>query len=208
MFFKKKTYPDVPQKSPALAWDEKSVEHLKKATRFDVHITSINKRSGFGGTQEGEVMREPSGYEVSGVITFPKLILVTVTFEQSGDTFGTWFYNLYNDSTAPVGTGAPNLELYVGDSNGKIREALYEGLKTALLCGRRHTMARFWKRQGDGAMTEKDKEHGYSYESRYELFGMYCWSEAESTRLPDWAVPYGTDRFSIKNLPPFYDLKL
>jgi hypothetical protein len=208
MFFKKKGYTDVPRKAPEMAWDEKSLAHFTKATRFDVQITSVNKRSGFGGTREGELMRDPFGYDVSGVITFPKLIPVTVNFDRSSETFGTWFYNIYNDASAPTGTGVAYLELHVSDDNGKIREALYEALKTALLSGRRYTLARFWKREGDGAMTAKDREHGFSYESRYQLFGIYCWSEVEATTLPNWAVPYGAYKFSLENLPPFYDLKL
>jgi hypothetical protein len=208
MFFKKKTDPGVHRKAPEVAWDEKSLAHFTKATRIDMKITSITKRSGFGGMREGEFMRDPIGYEVSGIITFPKLILVTVNFERSSETFGTWFYNIYNDASAPTGTGIAFLELYVGDDNGEIREALYEALKTALLSGRRYTPARFWKRAGDGAMTAKDREHGYSYESRFPLLGMTCWSEVETTTLPNWAVPYATDRFSLEKLPPFYDLKL
>jgi hypothetical protein len=210
MFFKKKSHRDVNRKTPEFAWDEKSLAHFTKTTRFDVQITSVNKRSGFGGMRKGEFMldRSPIEYDVSGVITFPKLIAVTVNFERAAETFGTWFYNIYNDANAPTGTGVACLGLYVGDDNGKIREALYEALKTALLSGRRYTVARFWKREGDGAMTAKDREHGYSYESRYPLFGMYCWSEVEASTLPSWAVPYGADRFSLENLPPFYELKL
>jgi hypothetical protein len=104
---------------------------------------------------------------------------------QSRKTFGTWFYNICNDSSAPTGTGIAFLELYVADDNGEIREALYEALKTALLSRRRYTLARFWKRAGDGAMTAKDREHGYSYESRYPLLGMHCWSEVEAMTLPN-----------------------
>jgi hypothetical protein len=207
MFFKKKSYPGVHRKTQEVAWDEGSLAHFMKATRIEVKITSVTKRIGFGGMREGEFMLDdPFGYEVSGVITFPKLIPVTVNFERDSETFGTWFYNIYNDASAPTGTGIAFLELYVGDNNGEIREALYEALKAALLSGRRYTLARFWKREGDGAMTAKDREHGYSYESRYPLFGMNCWSEVEATTLPNWAVPYGADRFSLEKLPPFYDL--
>ena len=207
MFFKKKSDPD------ARAWDEKSVAYFTTATRLEVKITSITKRNGFGVAREdgpcGPDRNDLFGYEVSGVITFPKIIPVTVNFDaRERETFGAWLYNVYNDATAPTGTGIAFLELYVGDYDGKIREALYEALKTALLSGRRYALARFWKRQGDGAMTTKDREHGWSYESRYPLLGMYCWSEVEATTLPNWAVPYATDKFSLKNLPPFYDLKL
>src|ERR1700680_4435622 len=124
MFFKKKSYPDVPRKAPEVAWDEKSLAHFTKATRIEVQITSVNKGSGFGGMREGDFMldRSPIGYDVSGVITFPQLIPVRVNFERTGETFGTWFYNLYKDANAPTGTGVACLELYVGDDNGKISE--------------------------------------------------------------------------------------
>jgi hypothetical protein len=113
---------------------------------------------------------------------------VSLNFEQTSrqadETFGIWYYSIWKNWSAPTRPGFAALELHVHDDDGKIREALYEALKMALLSGRRYALARFWKREGDGAMTAKDREHGYSYESRYPLFGMYCWSEAEATTLP------------------------
>jgi hypothetical protein len=216
MFFKKKSYPDEPRKEPEVVWDEESLAHFTKQRQIDVQITSVTKRSEFGEYAEGAPVLDPFVYEMSGVITFPKLILVTLNFERasrqvtaaSDETFGIWYYSIWKKWSAPTGPGIAALELHVTDDDGKIREALYEALKMALLSGRRHTLARFWKREGDGAMTAMDREHGYSYESRYPLFGMYCWSEVEATTLPNWAVPYGTDRFSLKNLPPRYHLEL
>ena len=42
---------------------------------------------------------------------------------------------------------------------------LYEAHVAAIWSGRTHSFARFWKRKGEGQMTAKDREHGYSYES-------------------------------------------
>jgi hypothetical protein len=57
-------------------------------------------------------------------------------------------------------------------------------------------------------MTAKDREDGYSSESRYPLLGVYTWSEWEASTLPNWAVPYSSNRFSVENLPARRDLKL
>jgi hypothetical protein len=205
MFFRKKiaapAAPAVPV-APAVAWDDNTTAHFAKTDRFDVEITSVGKRCGFGQTRPGEPMREPDSYDVSGVITFPKLVLVTLSFGGRDSEFGGWFYHLYSSGRKSK-QSVPFLDMWITDSEGGIRRALYESHKAALLCGRRHSLARFWKRKGDGVMTEKDREHGYSYESRsrYPLIGLYTWAELESKYLPDWAVPYGTDRFSLENLP-------
>jgi hypothetical protein len=205
LFRKKIAAPRSPAPTaPDVAWDDKTTAHFAKADRFDVQITRVGKRFGFGQTRPGEPMREPDGYEVYGVITFPKLVLVTLSFEGRDSEFGGWFYHLYDSSTSKSDQrSVPFLDMWITDSDGGIRKALYESHKAALLCGQRRSLARFWKRAGDGVMTEKDREHGYSFESRYPLIGLYTWAELESKLLPSWAIPYGTDGFSLNNLPPW-----
>jgi hypothetical protein len=50
-------------------------------------------------------------------------------------------------------------------------------------------------------MTETDKQHGYSYESRYSILGMLTWDQLEAQNLPGWALPSDHERFSIAELP-------
>jgi hypothetical protein len=51
-------------------------------------------------------------------------------------------------------------------------------------------------------MTQIDKEHGYSYQSRYPILGMVTWPELHAERLPKWAMPTDWD-FSINALPMY-----
>jgi hypothetical protein len=194
------------------AWDDETMALFAKSDRFNVLITNVNRRRGFGTTRPDEgSMHRPDGYEVSGVILYPKLILVSVEFEGSRDneTLGTWFYHLYNHSDSPAKkVDIPFLDMSLMDKDETIRRALFEGHHAALLSGRRYSFVRFWKRPGDGVMTQKDREHGYSYESRYPLIGMYTWAQLEAPSLPAWAVPYENERFSLKNVPERYDLSL
>jgi hypothetical protein len=193
MLFKKQ-----PVKTPPdLKWDVQTVEHLTKSDRFDVKITSITKRSGFGATTPNEPMREPNAYEISGVITWPRLILVTVSFERCDD-FGFWFYDLYLPHTAPP---VALLKLVISDPEETIRRTLYDAHKTAMWTGRLYSLVRFWKRRGDGRMLAKDQAEGYPGSSRYPLMGLYAWSELESPTLPEWAAPYAGYKFSVENLP-------
>src|ERR1700682_3109799 len=98
MFFKKKSTVAAKVAVPEVPWDEKALLHFTKADRFDVQITSATKRLGFGATRENEPMREPDGYEISGLITYPKFILVTLSFDQQRDNcnVGFWFYHVYD----------------------------------------------------------------------------------------------------------------
>ena len=208
MLFKQKTTQEkANQKIIApIPWDKETTEHFTKSDRFDIYITHVTKRNSYGCTIENKAVRDPCGYEVGGIILYPKLIHVEISFHNA-EKFGGWFYHLYNNST-PSNQGHPFLDFCVSDPEFKIREDLYEGHKAAILSGRNYSFARFWKRVGDGKMTEKDIEHGWSYESRYPLLGIHCWSEIESKLLPNWAVPHSNGRFSLENLPERYNLKL
>jgi hypothetical protein len=193
----------------AIAWDEKTRAHFAESGRFNVSITSVTKRFGFG-TTDLSYMREPMGYEVSGIITYPKYVQVELQIQQEDSReFGGWFYNKrIRADELPPKPDIPCLDMWVYDPQHKIAEALYESHKAAIACGSRKSEARFWKRPGDGVMTAKDIEAGWSTESRYPLLGVYIWSLYESRSLPKWALPYGTKGFSTENLPSAYDMEL
>jgi hypothetical protein len=207
MFFRKSKKTVQSPAARLRAWDEKTTGVIAAWNHFDVKVTSVTKRNGFGRTHENENMREPDGFEASGIITYPKYMIVSLSFEKS-EGFGGWFYNVFNSPQDSPGTGIPMLEIYLADPERLFAHALHEALKTAILCGRRYTGARMWKRKGDGIMTKTDIEHDYSYESRYPIIGAYIWSEAESVNLPPWARPMASDGFSIENMPERYDLRL
>ena len=191
------------KKVSEVAWDEETQSYFVERNRFDIHITSVTRRLGFGATDDSGPMREPNGYEIHGIITFPKLILVELSFDIS-DEFGGWFYNLYNDSSSKIGTGIPLLAAWVSDADIKKQEAIYASHMASLISGKKHSLLRLWKRKGDGLFNEEDKEHGYSYSSRYPLLGMYVWGELEARDLPRWSVPYASEHFSLDELPERY----
>jgi hypothetical protein len=89
----------------------------------------------------------------------------------------------------------------VSISDPKITVEMYEAHPCALISGRRYSFVRVWKRKGDGLMTALDKEHGYSDESRYEIFGVTTWCELEARDVPEWALPFAHENFSIRDLP-------
>jgi hypothetical protein len=183
------------------AWDEETVDYFATSNQFNVRITSLSQRSGFGSTSSGEPMREPNGFHISGLILYPRLVLVAITLERDLDDFGVWSYNLHDAPNGSTNIEAPLLEFVVADPLGNIAEALYQAQRAALTAGRRYSLARFWKRKGDGAMTADTREGGCGYESRYPLLGMYSWVELQATDLPNWALPIWDNQFSLSELP-------
>jgi hypothetical protein len=208
--FGKKEPSATPQPAPAVAWDAKTVASIVQADRFDVKITSAEKRRGFGSTDRGGAMREPDGYEICGLLTYPKFISVSLNFDSrpANDNFGLWFYHLMTGIKPSRDPDLPILEIFVADPESRIREALYEALRDSLIAGNRYATARCWKNKDEGTFSAKDQEHGWSYESRFPLLGMYVFTQLESPQLPPWAVSTSSDRFSTKNMPEWYDLEL
>jgi hypothetical protein len=208
MFFKKNSSPKTvaKRKNEDIIWDQKTVEHFTKSNQIEVQITNVGKRMGFGSMHEGEPMTDPNGYEVTGIISYPKFILVSISFDAISENFGGWCYTVYNHARKPTNIGIPLLELYLSDPDFKMAAAIFGAHQAALLSGKRFSWAKLFKRRGDGVMTTEERERGYS--KHYPLIGLYTWAELESQTLPAWAVPYGCDRFSVENLPEPYDLNL
>jgi hypothetical protein len=127
----------------AIAWDEKTCAHFAKSERFNVSITSVTKRFGFGMTHDSS-MGEPI---VSGIITYPKYVQVTLQIQQEESReFGGWFYSKWSRADEqPPKPDIPCLQMWVYDPQHKIAEALYESHKAAIACGSRKSEARFWK---------------------------------------------------------------
>jgi thiamine biosynthesis lipoprotein ApbE len=72
MFFRRKQQEEQSAlKQKTEIWSEKTQEYFQTSGRLDIHITSVVRRWGFGGAQEGEIMREPDAYEVNGIIKYP-----------------------------------------------------------------------------------------------------------------------------------------
>ena len=196
-------------KEDRTAWDAKTQAFFADHDRFDVYITSVTKRTGFGRNPrkiDRGYDKPDREYEISGLMTYPKYLLVQVKFYDDDTEFGTWFYNTYSD---PNGEHRqPFLEIWVSDRDYAIREAIACAHAAALASGRKKSEVRFWKREGDGIFTEEEAKRGWSCESRYPLTGMLVWEQFESSQLPGWAVPCAHERFSTEGMPEWYDLKL
>ncbi|MGA9825021.1 MAG: hypothetical protein WBQ53_09350 [Methylocystis sp.] len=207
MFFKKR----VPVNNPVgVSWDDKIIEHIIASRSFSVQITSASKHLCFGSSSGSEPMSDKSKFEIGGVITSPKFILVELSFDQEDVEFpfGFWSYSNYTHNSGKGEIRVPLLELCLADQSHEIREALFEAHKAAMCAGQRYSFARFFKRKGDGVMSPKEREQNWSSESNYPLIGAIAYAELQSLQLPSWAYPFSDQRFSIENMPPWYDLKL
>jgi hypothetical protein len=193
----------------AVAWDEKTVQHFGKATAFNVKITCITKRFGFGASSDTLAFPsvhqplEPTVYEISGIVMGPKYVLANLTFDtrqNKNNDFGGWGYNLYNPTNGPE---ALCLDFSVYDRENKIAEALYESHRSALASGERASSVRFFKREGDGAMSVGEIADGRFLVDGggYPLLGMLVWSVYQSNRLPRWAMPFADREYSTEDLP-------
>jgi hypothetical protein len=78
---------------------------------------------------------------------------------------------------------------------------MYEALRDAMASGKTYTNVRFWKKKGEGFMTQEDKEQGYG--GGYPILGMMVWPQLQTVRLPKWAVPTAQTDFSLDALPKF-----
>jgi hypothetical protein len=204
MFGRKKAASDsVP--SEQLSWDDKTQAFFAQRDRFDVYITSVTRRTGFGQSSSHNLDGD-QGYEVSGLMTFPKYLLVELKFDDDPKEFGTWFYHTYS---RPDGKHRlPFLEIWLSDASYKIRNAIAGAHHATLVSGNKRSLVRIWKRKGDGIFTAEEAKQGWSCESRYPVTGLVVWDQLESIALPSWEVPYANERFSTDRMPAWYDLKL
>jgi hypothetical protein len=203
MFGRKKTTAGtVKEEKPC--WDDKAQASFAEGDRFEVYITSVTRRTGFGKSSTHN-LDGTRGYEISGVLTYPKQWWAELNFDDSdGGDFGMWFYHSY---ARPFGQGRqPFLEIWVRDRDFAIREAIASAHQAALVSGQKRSLLRFWKRKGDGIFTPEEANAGWSCDSRYPLTGMYVWEQFESVHLPNWAVPLSNERFSTEGMPEWFDL--
>ena len=181
------------------AWDDKTVEWIAQSDRLDMRVTHIQKTVSFGQSIYGG--KDSSECSVHGVMTFPKFIPVSITFADD-ERFGAFFYDRRdNHNFNGRKINLPSLGVWLSDPAGQKAELLYAALRDAIMRDCKHVAVRFWKNKGEGLMTQMDKEHGYSYESRYAISGMVTWSELHAKSLPKWAMPTDYRDFSLNSLP-------
>ncbi|MEY9400117.1 hypothetical protein ABIF66_010906 [Bradyrhizobium japonicum] len=90
LFGRKKTTGDIakeqqPKHRPC--WDEKTQASFAEKDRFDVYITSVTKRTGFGKSTTHDIA-DTRGYEISGLVVYPQW-RAELNFDESAGEFGT-----------------------------------------------------------------------------------------------------------------------
>ncbi|WP_027571304.1 hypothetical protein [Bradyrhizobium sp. WSM1743] len=83
-------------------WDDKTQASFAERDCFDIYITSVTKRTGFGKSST-HILDGNHGYEISGLVNYPQW-KVELNFDESDSEFGMWFYHTY----APTGAQVDN----------------------------------------------------------------------------------------------------
>jgi hypothetical protein len=136
------------------------------------------------------------------VLTYPKFIVVRISFTTDKKEFGGFSYNSLDDQTFNGRKiKLPLLEVSLSDENEQKALLLNTALRDAIISGRKYAGVRLFKKPGEGLMAPTDKERGYSYESRYTILGLVTWQELHAGRLPKWAMPTDRNDFSLDDLP-------
>ncbi|MDI3560009.1 hypothetical protein [Bradyrhizobium sp. Arg816] len=144
MFGRKKTTANTVEKQRP-CWDEKTQASFAERDRFDVYITSVTKRTGFGKCTTHDIAGT-RGYEISGLVVYPQW-QAELNFDESDGEFGVWFYHSYgrhNEARQPF------LEIWLSDRDYSVREAIANAHQAALVSGHKRSLVRFWKRKVTG----------------------------------------------------------
>ena len=194
------------------AWDEHTLKAITNSTRLDISITMSTCTHKFGnnGSRSQELkglrLEEQTEYEVEnilhGIMTYPKFIIISIYFFPSTANDGVWSYDRWDAKTDEGNViEIPKIDVHIADVGGRASNIILSAHKDKILCGQTHSNIRIFKNKEDGKMTELDKEHGYSYESRFPITGWVTWSEVHTRNLPSWAYEPSDKRFSLDNLP-------
>ena len=138
--------------------------------------------------------------KASGIMRSNKLVLVELGFASIEGSIGKFNY----DVLGPLndGTKVPLFQITLDESDEIIKKKLLDSHQAALLSGEPFSGFCIFKRKGEGSMTDLDKEHGYSYESRYDVTGYVTWRILLSKHLPNWALPYDHQNFDHQGFDP------
>ncbi len=203
-----------------IAWDDETIKWIAEREQLDVYMTHISKTVSLGSNSrslgltqtdaglsfsrasDAELFNNRSEWAIHGVMTYPKFIPANITFTMDDEQFGWFFYDRRDDmSFSGRKINLPFLQLSLSDRDEQKAQLLYKALRDAIISGEKFASVRFWKKKNEGLMTQKDKEHGYSCQSRYLILGMVTWIELHAFKLPKWSVPTDQRDFSLDALP-------
>jgi hypothetical protein len=187
-----------------ITWDDETLEWIAKSEQLNVRLTNISRTASLGKQPHSfnDWEETASTWEVHGLLNFPKFIVVRISFTTDKKEFGGFSYNSLDDQTFNGRKlNLPLLEVWLSDENEQKALLLNAALRDAIISSRKSAGVRLFKKPGEGLMTPTDKEHGYSYESRYTILGLVTWQELQADKLPKWAVPTDRKDFSLDDLP-------
>jgi hypothetical protein len=141
-------------------------------------------------------------YEIHGVMTHPAFSIVSIYCVKSQESESCWSYNrLDKVQYQDVEVGLRRLDICISDVDGSSANVIHDAHRDAIICGRKFSNVRIFKKKGDGLMSTADKEHGYSYESHYPVLGWLTWSDLHSPAIPNWAYEPSNVRFTLDSIP-------
>jgi hypothetical protein len=210
MFFNKKR--EQPENTDIQSvWDDETLKGIADYNLFEVIVTSVTVPHRFGYMAPGSALTGRYAVqeeEVHGLLSGSKFTLVSLSFDdrelpEAADpmnppAIGMWSYNVWGPRD---GRKKGAIEVAIADAGRCIRTALANAHQSTLLSGHKYTSLTIFKKKGDGLFTEKDRQKGYSYESRYPVIGLSMRSRYELATLPKWAVPRLDERFSLDDAP-------
>lgn len=185
-------------------WDQAKVKTIAASTTIYVNVTSfIDEKC--AGRLASYTALQPS-QEIHGFTEWPRS-LVTITFDDAPleecpalkpPTIGMWMYEvLGNKDEGFLG----RLQFTFFDHDRSIRTSLKQAHATSLASGAGTTSLTIFKEQGVGEFSHLDREHGYSYESRFPFCGMSVRERLQSRHLKKWALPFFDEDFSKEDSP-------
>lgn len=206
MFSRTKRIKNLTKGSPLsdIAWDDETVKWIAQSDHLEVKITHINRTISLGGRSDDRFrFGDRAECEVHGVMTFPKFIPVKIVFANDEKEFGGFAYDRSDkhNFTDEQKIDLPHLSVWLSDKDEQKARLLIGALRDAILSGRKYAGVRLFKKEGEGLLTPTDKEHGYSYQSRYSVLGFVTWQELHAGRLPKWTLPTDYRNFSLADLP-------
>ena len=204
MLFRRKRIKTLTELGPLneVAWDDETVKRIAQNDHFNAKVTHITKTISLGQSDNISQSSDRTYWEGHGVMTYPKFIPVTITFTKDEQAFGGFSYdrsdnNTFNEQKISL----PCLRVWLSDKNEQKAAILSVALSDAIMSGQKYADVRFFKNKDEGLMTPTDKEHGYSYESRYVILGLVTWQDLHAGRLPKWTLPTDHNDFSLDDLP-------
>lgn len=197
MFFKKKkATPDPVLVRGEPYWRERDVKAVAASDHLEVLVTGALKRIRYGKQRDTEEEGKPGAYdweEIIGIMEYPREIAVSISFTGYSGGFGGWRYSgiqhwssLYKNEMYPLVKDGrpveykPLLMIEVSHRHAALGDDLAAALRTSILCGRQDAAVRFWKRGGEGLLSPKDQERGFTQGSSYSILGASIWDDTRA----------------------------